>query len=298
MNNKQKILDRVRGKTVMKWDGHTHSEFCPHGSGEDTELFIRSAIKQGMTDYSITEHAPLPSDFLARCAGAQKAIDTAGISINDVEPYLNKMNQLKQKYRSELNVHIGFEVDYLSDYEDWTRDFLNEYGKYSDDRILSLHFLPGKGGYRAIDYSAEDYHQGIVAFYGSFQYAQEAYFEMMRHMLKSDLGIYKPKRIGHMTLCRKFKNYFAKEDTIYVKPTRRLIDCFLNEVALGEYALDYNTSGMFKEWCGEPYPPDELVSLAVKKHIPLVFGSDAHFSKDVGGGYERFERWAVSAYQN
>ncbi|MFT8310143.1 MAG: histidinol-phosphatase HisJ [Sporolactobacillus sp.] len=282
----------------MKWDGHTHSEFCPHGSGEDTELFIRSAIKQGMTDYSITEHAPLPPDFLARCAGAQQAIDTAGISINDVEPYLNKMNKLKQKYRSQLNIHIGFEVDYLSDYENWTRDFLNEYGLYSDHSILSLHFLPGSGGYRAIDYSAEDYKQGIVSFYGSFQFAQEAYFGMMRHLVKSDLGIYKPTRIGHMTLCRKFKNYFTKEDTGFSAKTEQLIDYFLNEVVIGEYALDYNTSGMFKDWCREPYPPDKLTSLAVKKQIPLVFGSDAHFSKDVGRGYERFERWTAPDTQN
>ncbi|MCO7125373.1 histidinol-phosphatase HisJ [Sporolactobacillus shoreicorticis] len=277
----------------MKWDGHTHSEFCPHGSGEDTELFIRSAIKQGMTDYSITEHAPLPPDFLARCAGAQRAIDTAGIAIHDVEPYLKKMNRLKQKYRSHLNIHVGFEIDYLSDYEDWTRAFLNEYGQYSDNSILSLHFLQGSGGYRAIDYSAEDYLQGIAAFYGSFQFAQEAYFEMMRHMVKADLGIYKPKRIGHMTLCRKFKNYFTKEDTGFSAETERLIDSFLNEVLIGEYMLDYNTSGMFKEWCGEPYPSDECMIKIVQKHIPLVFGSDAHFPKDVGGGYERFESWTV-----
>ncbi len=47
----------------MKRDGHTHTEFCPHGSGEDVELFILKAIKLGFTEYSITEHNPLPKRF-------------------------------------------------------------------------------------------------------------------------------------------------------------------------------------------------------------------------------------------
>ena len=25
-------------------DGHTHTEYCPHGSGEDVELLIQKAI--------------------------------------------------------------------------------------------------------------------------------------------------------------------------------------------------------------------------------------------------------------
>lgn len=278
---------------MMKWDGHTHSEFCPHGSGEDTEQFIKMAIKQGMTDYSITEHAPLPLEFLAHCSGAKKAIDTAGIAFNDVMPYLNKMNRLKYKYRSELNIHIGFEVDYLSDYEAWTRDFLDEYGRYIDDSILSLHFLPGTGGYRAVDYSAADYQEGIVSYYGSFQQAQAAYFEIMSRLVRSDLGKNKPKRIGHMTLCRKFKDYFTDENIGFSKQIQHLIQHFLNEAAEGGYVLDYNTSGMYKEQCREPYPPDALLELIIQKHIPLVFGSDAHCSQDAARGYAHYEQRIV-----
>ncbi len=50
------------------------------------------------------------------------------------------MHGLKKKYKREIKIHVGFEVDYLPGFEDWTSDFLNEYGKQIDDSILSLHF--------------------------------------------------------------------------------------------------------------------------------------------------------------
>ena len=64
---------------------------------------------------------------------------------NDVETYLRKMHFLKNKYKSEIKINVGFEIDYLPGFEDWTIDFLNEYGKQIDDSILSLHFQKGNG---------------------------------------------------------------------------------------------------------------------------------------------------------
>ncbi|MFD1901280.1 PHP domain-containing protein [Enterococcus termitis] len=50
----------------MKRDGHTHTEYCPHGNVEDTELLIQKAISLGFKEYSITEHAPLPKGIEKR----------------------------------------------------------------------------------------------------------------------------------------------------------------------------------------------------------------------------------------
>ena len=47
----------------IRWDGHTHTEMCPHGSGDSTAAMVEKAIRLGFTDYSITEHAPLPTGF-------------------------------------------------------------------------------------------------------------------------------------------------------------------------------------------------------------------------------------------
>jgi histidinol-phosphatase (PHP family) len=47
----------------MKVDGHTHTHFYPHGSGEEKAKFIEKAIELGFERYVLTEHAPLPRSF-------------------------------------------------------------------------------------------------------------------------------------------------------------------------------------------------------------------------------------------
>lgn len=273
---------------MIKKDGHTHTEFCPHGSGDDAEKMILRAIGLGFTEYSITEHTPLPEEFKKQTAGAQEAIDTAAMSLNDVEYYLKKMHQLKKKYESEIKINVGFEVDYLPGCESWTYDFLQEYGKQIDDSILSLHFMQGTGGFRSVDFSPEDYDEGIVQYYGSFQKAQEAYFKMLSDMIELDLGTYQPKRIGHITLCRKFKDYFKKEDTGFSNDSMFLLENILDTVKEKDLELDINTAGLFKPDCNEIYPPLSILNKVQEKGIRCCYGSDSHSTADVGRAYADF----------
>jgi histidinol-phosphatase (PHP family) len=274
----------------MKREGHTHTEFCPHGSGEDVELFILKAIELGFTEYSITEHNPLPKRFLNSAAGEKEALVTGGINMNDVEPYLKKMHHLKKKYENEIKINVGFEVDYLPGFEDWTTDFLNEYGEQIDDSILSLHFLEGNDGFRSIDYSPKDYDRGIVQYYGSFQKAQEKYYSTLIQLMDADLGFHKPKRIGHISLCQKFQRFFEQEETKLSLTSMNLIDQLLDKAKVEHYELDFNTAGLYKEYCGESYPPVDVMKKVREKGILCVYGSDAHSIDDVGRGYEHFLR--------
>ncbi|WP_100486318.1 histidinol-phosphatase HisJ [Sporolactobacillus pectinivorans] len=271
----------------MKKDGHTHTEFCPHGTHEDTERFIIRAIEEGFDEYSITEHAPLPLEFMKRCSGIRRAIDTAGIRLSDVGAYFKKMDRLKLKYQSEIKINIGFEVDYLPGFENWTTDFLNEYSDRIGDSILSLHFLPGKGGWRSIDYSSDDYQDGIVGFYGGFREAQSVYLSYLQKSVTADLGPYKPKRIGHITLCQKFRKKFDKEDTDFSSEGKNQILQILDAVQSGGYELDFNTAGLYKPYCGEIYPAEDIVKLAKSIGIGFVYGSDAHSSNEVGRAYDQ-----------
>nr|WP_309101483.1 histidinol-phosphatase HisJ [Fredinandcohnia onubensis] len=272
----------------MKKDGHTHTEFCPHGPGEDVELFIQKAIELGFTEYSITEHNPLPKSFRDQASGAREAIITGGMNVNDVEPYLRKMHELKDKYKSDIKINVGFEVDYLPGFENWTIDFLNEYGKQIDDSILSLHFQNGSGGFRAIDFSPEDFDSGLVQHYGSFQKAQENYFSTYLEMVEADLGFYKPIRMGHLTLCQKFQAYFESEATSLSDTSLILIDRIIEKVKDRGYEFDFNTAGIFKEYCGETYPSASIINRVKEKGVQFVYGSDSHSSQDVGRGYDAF----------
>ncbi|WP_239256725.1 histidinol-phosphatase HisJ [Listeria ilorinensis] len=265
----------------MKWDGHTHTEFCPHGTHEEAERFVRRAIELGFDTYSITEHMPITPAFKKTTAGDEEAVDTAAMAMSDLPYYFKMVERLKETYKSDITIKLGFEVDYLADFEDYTRDFLNEYGARLDDGILSVHFMEGTDGTRSIDFSAEDYDAGLVRYHGSFSDAQIAYYQELMKSLKADLGPYKPKRIGHITLCRKFKDYFEEDLTL---PLEVYLP-FLEQVAKGGYQLDLNTAGLFKPYCKETYPTTEIIQQAKKLEIPLIYGSDSHGLADVGRGY-------------
>lgn len=271
---------------MIKRDGHTHTEYCPHGKVKDTEQLIQRAIALGFKEYSITEHAPLPPRILDRYAAGDMDIwTTASMPLSDTEHYLKHMHELKKKYASDLLIHVGFELDFFTIANDWTRGFLNEYGPQTDDGILSVHFLPGKDGLRSIDYSYEDYQDGIVEHWGSFQKAQEQYFEALIQSVEVDLGAFKPTRLGHISLCQKFEKYFDEDITFSQQTMLHLQKLFLLIKQKG-YQLDLNTAGFDKIGYQKSYPASGTVKQAIALGIPLVYGSDSHALEEVGRHYD------------
>lgn len=126
-------------------DGHTHTELCPHGSGEATEKMIQRAIQLGFQRYCITEHAPLPPAFRDQYEGTLAGYTEASLREDQVADYLALANGLKTKYAGQIEISVGFEVDFLPEHVAWTRDFLNTYGPRTQESILSVHFMRGYG---------------------------------------------------------------------------------------------------------------------------------------------------------
>jgi histidinol-phosphatase (PHP family) len=269
----------------LKIDGHTHTQYCPHGSGENVELLIEKAIEFGFDEYHITEHTPVPESFKKRLKPIE-AIETLAMSEFDVDHYLNEMLKVKEKYKDRIRINVGFEYDFLPKHSEWTTHFLNEYGKYCDTGLLSVHYLEGTDGLHCIDYKAEDTLEGLVNFYGSAENFQLAYYELVIQSILENLGPFKPNRIGHMTLCNKFKKFIQCEDT--EKIMNKQIE-LLKTVKKFDYCLDYNTAGLFKSYCGETYLPDQLLQYVYSLKIDLIYGSDAHSVKDIGRGYDVFK---------
>ncbi|MEH7454844.1 PHP domain-containing protein [Gottfriedia acidiceleris] len=96
----------------MKIDGHTHTHFCPHGTGELVEKMIEKAIVLGFDEYHITEHPPLPEAFEKNLFPLEAA-STITFQESDTDIYIKEMLRIKTKYKDKLNIKIGFEIDYL-----------------------------------------------------------------------------------------------------------------------------------------------------------------------------------------
>src|SRR5215813_14883548 len=93
---------------LKRRDGHTHTQFCPHGSREATEDFIARAIELRFETYSLTEHPPLPRNFVDPTDDK-----SCGMLGEDFEAYLRHAKELKQRYADRIEIRVGLEVDYI-----------------------------------------------------------------------------------------------------------------------------------------------------------------------------------------
>lgn len=258
----------------MKFDGHIHSPYCPHGTNDSFEEYIDNAMKLGYSEISFTEHAPLPSNFLDPTPDKD-----SGMNPEYIELYIADLRGLKQKYQSKIKINIGLEVDYIVDFEQETTNLLNKYGRFLDDSILSVHFIKHQNDYFCLDFSDDEFSK-IISYFGSTEEVYKAYYELIKKSIIANLGPFKPKRIGHMTLAHKYQRKFPcnasfKEDIMTI----------LDLVCKNNMSLDYNGAGVNKPLCQEPYPSEWIVKEAYNRKIPLVYGSDAHTARDLNQGF-------------
>ncbi|MDO5717749.1 MAG: histidinol-phosphatase HisJ [Tissierellia bacterium] len=265
----------------IKVDGHTHTEFCPHGNGDYAEEMIIRAIEYGYDSYSITEHAPLPKNLL-NSSDISKVydLDEFNMKSSDLPYYFKEMNRLKVKYKDRIKINVGFEFDYFEDYEIELRDFLEEYHSLIDDALISIHFMPGNGGLRAVDYSAEDFGDGLLDYYGSFKELEKAYLNLISKLIYADLGRYKPNRIGHISLYKKFILYDYKRDFGSIKDSK-LPDDLIRQILHSDMVLDFNQSGFRKKYLQDSYPPRNEMPDLLRKGVKFYLGSDAHGVEDL-----------------
>jgi len=273
----------------MKRDGHSHSHFCMHASGEELEAYIVRAIELGFEMYTVSEHLPYPDEFLKGLAYPQEIIDSLKIKDDDYDAYIREAQRLKTKYRDRIQLLVGAEVDFLDEYMPYTRYMLAEYGPYLDDSLLSVHFIRGRRGWRAVDQDLEDFEDGLLKYYGSYEKVQLAYYRTIKDALKAELGPHKPKRIGHLSLCNKFQCRFNPDGHVDAEVQKAVLN-ILGHLKKHGCSLDVNAAGLFKEYCREIYPAPWIIAAAKEKGIPMVYGSDSHSPAHVGRGYEIFEQ--------
>ena len=259
----------------MKNDNHVHSPFCPHGSTDSFIEYIHRGIELGLTEITFTEHAPLPEGFTDPTPEKDSGMDAALLSA-----YFQEIQQLKEQFKDQITIKSGLEVDYIEGFEQETKAFLDKIGPFLDDSILSVHFIQHQNKWYCIDFSAESF-SDISTELGSVDAVYSKYYDTLEKSITSDLGLYKPQRMGHITLVHKFQHRFhpstSFDDRVYK---------ILEKIQQQNYQIDYNGAGVVKPLCREPYPPERFAKRAVELGIPLRYGSDAHQAKDLGQGFE------------
>jgi histidinol-phosphatase (PHP family) len=85
----------------MKYNYHSHTKWCRHGSGE-IEDYILEAIKYNLDLFAITEHVPLES----------KNNTHFSMHLNEIAAFTLELDEMILKYKGKIKIYKGLECEY------------------------------------------------------------------------------------------------------------------------------------------------------------------------------------------
>jgi histidinol-phosphatase (PHP family) len=118
----------------MKTNYHAHTHRCNHAEPGERR-YVETAIKEGFRIFGFADHVPQPyKDF--RSGMRMQPEETAD--------YVSTLCALKEEYRGEIDIHIGFEAEYFPAY---FNDLLRLLEPYPYEYlVLGQHFVDREQG--------------------------------------------------------------------------------------------------------------------------------------------------------
>jgi histidinol-phosphatase (PHP family) len=247
---------------------HSHSSFSD-GSNEP-EAYVLKALEKGMRAYGFSCHAPIPFEQ-NWCLRPEKLI-----------PYLHTIRDLKEKYKSQIEIYAGLEIDYipgkLSVHNFSGLDDMLDY------TICSVHYLDyfPDGTACNIDGRPEEFRKGLQSIWNSqAQTAVKRYFSLVQEMLANAA----PTIVGHIDKIRmhnKTNPLFDESEDWYLEEAMKTLMVLKKSGSI----LEINSRGIYKGGFIDPYPSRWWIVEAAKLNIPVTISSDAHRPEEITNKFE------------
>lgn len=236
----------------MKANFHTHTTFC---DGNDTpEEIVLAAMEKGFSAIGFSGHGYTPFD-LSYCMK-----DSCG--------YIGQINQLKEKYKKEIQIYLGVEEDALAPVDRSKFDYI----------IGSSHYIHVDDRY----YSVDDYIKKCLA---AFQQDTLAMAEAYYGVFCDYISRRKPDIIGHFDLITKFDEVESPaflHDPAYCRVAEQAIA----RAAQSDCIFEVNTGAMARGLRTSAYPGKNLLYALKKCGARLILSSDSHSKDTLDFGFE------------
>jgi histidinol-phosphatase (PHP family) len=213
------------------------------------QSYVEKAIELGIDIYGFSEHAPMDFDSHYR------------LKFEEMDDYVTDVLNLKKKYKNNIKILLGYEVDYLKGHMD-ERILKSEV----DYLIGSIHFL-GEWGFDNPEFSDKYKNREIDQIW-------KEYFDNIEAMAKT--GYF--DIVGHFDLIKIF-NFMPKKDI------RLIAQNALKSIKKSNMVIELNTAGLRKP-TKEIYPSPLLLEMAYELDISITFSSDAHAIGQIGFKYD------------
>ncbi len=225
---------------------HTHTFRCGHASMEDEREYVEAAIKAGFSELGFADHTPMPLPIDADPADCARFMGIR-MTMKETEDYISKLLALREEYKDDIKIHIGFEVEYIPEVFDTLIGFISQYP--TDYIIMGQHFNTITAD-RLIYFGAETRSKTVL----------NNYAELVSEGLSTGKFTY----LAHPDLC----NYHGPLE-VYEREMMKIIE------ASKKYGvpLEINLLGLNNM---RHYPNTVFWSLASDMGCDVVIGSDAH----------------------
>ena len=84
---------------------HTHTVRCKHAHGTERE-YIEAAIENGFKILGFSDHTPQPYP--------PEYVSNIRMDMNEVENYTDTLVKLRDEYKNDIQIYIGYEVEYTA----------------------------------------------------------------------------------------------------------------------------------------------------------------------------------------
>ena len=239
--------------SALNRNWHTHTARCKHAQGTDREMVL-AAIGAGIRVLGFADHTPYP--------GISPMAESIRMPVSQTADYFDSLTSLGAEFAGQIELHYGFEAEYLPELFDGLLDHLAQFP--CEYLILGQHFSGSDGWYygRPTDDAAilHRYVDEVIAGMETGKFAYVAHPDLIHFT-----GDAAEQHSAFLRLCQAAK-------------------------AL-ELPLEVNMLGLNG---GRNYPSEAFFRAAQETGNTLILGADAHSPTEIGdaAGMSRCRAWA------
>ena len=235
---------------MIKANYHTHTSFC---DGRSTpEEYVQEALRIGMEHLGFSSHVDISP-------------------VMDVPAYLAEVRRIQEKYRDQLDILCGGELDNM---------YPDRHPLGFDYLIGSVHHMKAADEILAVDWKEDIFLHLLNDYYGGDGYRlSRDYF----HLIAETYGRGRCDWIGHYDLIARHNNRFHfvdEDDPRYLNPAFEVMEYLVSE----DLPFEVNTKLADQ---GRIYPSKILLKKMKEMGGEIILSSDAHCAADLLRGFEQ-----------
>lgn len=252
---------------MQDFNHHSHTYRCMHSDTDMTdEEYVKDYIKMGFKKISFTDHCPEKNIIDKR--------PKIRMTYDQRKEYLQSIRNLKEKYKNEIDINVGYEVEYLPGEENNITELKDE----TDIIVLGQHFI--------FDNNKE------LRILGKCEYAKEELIRYAEYIERAcELNI--PDIIAHPDLYMSKKEKFGEVEATVANMICKTAEKYnipleinLNNI----FQRTYNDKRILnnlpieeqrKKLINVQYPRKEFWEIAINYDIKTIYGVDSHYRGQV-----------------